>query len=275
MTIVFDAGEFNAAYALVKQWQARARAVRKQFLYRVTDRAYHDVLNYLPSDRKELRQSLRMQSIRGLPDSVDAYVIRSTPRGQAVARADEEATVIYVAVKSNLMRAAPEATLILEEYSPWTLETLPYAPDPKTADVMTRRVSKREVNKVRRLRTRDRPKWRRRMIEAGVRGIGRGQEPRPRETSAVPDTAFESLRLEFGLGGAPSKPHWRKAILKLALRGGAGMIARKREFTRAMTDPTYRAWEMWPRRADGYASVAEARQYVPFQKRLGLRVTGR
>ena len=236
---------------------------------------YDDLLGYLPSDRKELRESLRMQRIRGLPDRVDGYVIRAIPKRRAIAREATDNTVVYVAVKDNLMRSPPKETLLLQKYSPWTLETLPYAPDPKTADVVSRKVSRREVIKVRRMRTQQRATWRREMIQAGVRLSPVGVRPIMADPETTPDLAFESMRLEFGLGGEPAKPHWRRAILWLAVRGGTGMIARKREFARAMTDPGYRAWERWPRRGPGFVSVAQAKRYVPFQKRLGLRVGGR
>jgi hypothetical protein len=203
---------------------------------------------------------------------VDGYIIRSLPRGRSIAKAESENAVIYVSAKNNLMRSVPKETALLEAYSPWTLETLPYPPDPKTADVISRRVSRREVTRVRRMRLRDRPEWRRQMIKEGIRVAQPGLRPRVGDTQAVPDTAFESLRLEFGLGGEPAKPHWRKAILKLALRGGTGMIARKREFTKAMTSLSFKSWERWPKRITGFASVAEAKRYVPFQKRLGLRL---
>jgi len=263
---------FQEALALVKEWRKRAVAVRKQFLYRATNKAYNDLLNALPASRRELRRSLRVQGIRGLPDNVDGYVICATPRGRTIAKAEEENTVIYVAVKAHLMEAAPEETIILQEFGPWTLDTIPYAPDERTANVISRRVSPREVIRVRKLRRGDRPELRKRMRKAGVRGVGAGFTAKPREVAAIPDAAFESLRLEFGLGGEPAKPHWGKAILKLALRGGTGMIARKREFTRAMTDLNYQAWKMWPKPVSGYTTIAQAKQYVPFQKRLGFRI---
>jgi len=270
--IEVNTSEFDRAYALVQQWQKRSRAVQRQFLYRAVDGVYDDILGLLPSDRRELRKSIKMQRIRGLPDSACGYVIRSVPKGAAVSKAEISTTVIYVEAKSNLMRSVPVETALLEEFSPWTVETLPYAPDPKTAKVISRRVSTREVVQVRQMRLRDKPTWRRRMVVAGIKMAGSGLQPRPGGMEAIPDVAFESLRLEFGLGGEPSKPHWRRAVLQLALRGGAGMIARKREFIRAMTDPTFTAWEQWPRRTRGFVTVAEAKRYVPFQKRLGIRV---
>lgn len=272
MKVEFDAGNFQEALQLVGQWKERARAVRKQFLFRAVGKVYSDVVGFMPADRKELRQSMRMQRIRGLSDNADGYLIRSVPKGAVVTRVEERAVVLYVARRAGLMIAVPEATSILEKYSPWTIDTLPYAPDPKTATVISRKVSPREVVKVRKLRKRDRRQWKKEMDAAGVKTGPLSFQPRPNEVGAIPDTAFESLRLEFGLGGEPSKPHWRRAILGLARRGGTGMIARKREFTRAMTDPSFQAWRMWPRKLSGFATVAEAKKYTPFQKRMGVRV---
>lgn len=273
MKVEFDSGNFQDAVALVGQWPERARAVQKQFLYRAVSKVYHDVLGLMPSDRRELRRSLRMQRIRGLSDKADGYLIRSIPKGAAVTKSEDRAVVLYVARRTGLMIPIPEATSILEKYSPWTIDTLPYAPDPKTATVISRKVSPREVVKVRKLRKRDRPAWRQEMDTAGIRTSPSIFQPRPNQVGAIPDTAFESLRLEFGLGGEPSKPHWRRAILGLARRGGTGMIARKREFTRAMTDASFQSWKAWPRKLSGFATVAEAKRYMPFQKRMGLRVT--
>lgn len=270
MIIELDTSEFDKVRALVKQWPKRAKAVRKQFLYRAVYTTFEDLESFLPSGL--IRRSMGIRAVRGLPDKADGYIIRSAPRGRTVTKKEGETEVIYVSAKKNLMRKVPKETQLLEEYSPWTTDTLPYSPDTKTAEVMSRRVSRREVVRVRKMRKRDRPEWRRRMTEAGIRFETPVFAPKPREVNAIADVAFESLRLEFGLGGEPSKPHWRKSILKLAQRGRAGMIARKREFVRAMTDKTFRGWEMWPRPPEGYVTVAEARKYVPFQKRLGIRV---
>lgn len=270
--ININTAQFQEAHALVKQWQRRVLSVRRQFLFRAVDKVYRDILSILPSDRKELRRSMQMRRIRGLPESADGYVIRSVPKGAPIPKAEAEKTVIYVAAKTNLMRPVPIETQLLADYGPWTTDTLPYLPDPKTAAVISRRVSPREVVQVRRLRNQEKPKWRRDMLNAGIRLAPVGTQSQTADSGAVPDTAFESMRLEFGLGGEPLKPHWRKAIRKLASRSGAGMIARNREFARAMMDPSYRAWERWPRRGAGFVTAAEAKRYRPFQKRLGIRV---
>lgn len=272
--IEIDTKEFDEARELTKEWVKRSRAVRGQFLFMSARKVHRDILGILPSDRRDLRRSLKFQRIR-LPSIYNGYTIRSDSPGSVMTQEDATSSVIYVAAKQHIMRSVPEETLILEDYSPWTLETLPYPPDSKTADSISRRVSRREVDRVRRMRLKDRPVWMRRIRDAGLKPAGAPFEPAPKAVRTMPDVAYESLRLEFGLGDSPAKPHWRKSIVKLALRGGAGMIARRSEFVRAMTTLSYRGWESWPRKPeDGTVPVSVARAYVPFQKRLGLRVTG-
>ena len=92
---------------------------------------------------------------------------------------------------------------------------------------------------------------------------------------AVPDVAYDSLRLEFGLGGMPSKPHWRPAILKLASGGLTGMIRTNREISQTMTDPTYQGWRNWrPQGVAGTISISQAGRYTPFQNVLGIQLGG-
>lgn len=272
MRVDVEVRGFQEVLALVGQWQKRARAVRRQFLHRVVQQVYDEVRDSIPAASGELRDALQVSRVKGLPDTESGYVVRAVPRGRKITEAESESTVIYVAARENLMRSVPDSTRVLEQFGPWTFDTIPYPPDPKTAEVISRRVSRREVVRVGKLRKRDRPVLERAMAKAGLRRRELERSEGARVVTAVPDVVLESLRLEFGLGGAPPKPHWRKAILRLASRGGAGMIAKKREFSRAMTDPAFTAWRQWPKRVTGTVTVAEARQYVPFQKRLGLRV---
>jgi hypothetical protein len=154
---------------LTKEWKLRVRAIEHHFLKQAVSRVYDDLLGYIPSDRGELRDSLRVDRIRGLSDNAVGYAIRSVSSPVRTTRDSKEDVVVYIATKSNLMQKAPKSTTILEEYSPWTLETLPYPPDPKTADVISRRVSRREVTKVTKARKRDLPKVRALLKESGIR----------------------------------------------------------------------------------------------------------
>lgn len=257
---------------MTREWRQRARALQRRFLKRAVDKVFEDLLANIPSDRETLRDSLRVDRIRGLGRKVSGFSIHAATNPVRAVRGTSDSVVVYVAAKPHLMQQVPRATTLLAEFSPWTLDTLPYSPDPKTAEIISRRVSRREVDKVTRARKKDRAAVRKLMKEAGIRGHPVVVPSKEQGVFATPDVAFESLRLEFGLGDMPSKPHWRKSILKLALRGGIGRIAKKREFIYALTQPSYQRWRAWLKEKGRGISVAQARQYVPFQKRLGLRV---
>lgn len=274
MKAEIDSPTFKDGQRLVKDWQARARAVERQFLYRAAKKVYDEVRDALPGTAAPLRDSLCLARITGLQDNAYGYAIHSKARGQAIGQSDVSTTVLYVEPKSTAMKATPEAVKILIDYGPWTLETLPYQPGARDAVIISRQVSREAVTRVDRDRRKDRTKWKAAMDKAGIREVSKtGRLRLQQRTKALPDTEFESVRLEFGLGGM-SVPHWRPAITQLALRGGAGMIARKREFTRAMTDPNFTAWKKWPRNVAARVTVGEVRKYVPFQKKLGIRVKG-
>ena len=81
--------------------------------------------------------------------------------------------------------------------------------------------------------------------------------------------AFDALRLEFGLNGGASKPHWHPALK--ALRGALREIANKKHLVRAMTDPEYRGWKRPKGRKERAIAAAKMRDYVDFQKALRVR----
>lgn len=261
---------------LVGELSARMRAVQRMLPYFASAHTLDHVREKVPQGAKDLKKALRISRIKGLPDNQTGYVIHAVPRGKATKRSEEESTVLYVSPKSNLLRPVPKSVRILEEHSPWTVDTLPFQPEVRTSVVVSRSVNPRVVAKVREDRQRDRPIWRRKMVEAGLRETRKDKRiRRNRALKAIPDVAYDSLRLEFGLGGMPSKPHWRPAILKLASGGLAGMIRSNREISRTMTDPNYQTWRSWkPSELKGTVSILQAMRYVPFQHVLGIRLGG-
>ena len=271
--IVIKADQHHGSMTtLVEQWPARARALRRMLAYTIARDVFKDVRGRIPPAHSALRKSLRLSRVIGLPDRASGYVVHSVPRGGSVAAAEEPSTVLYVTAKTNLMTGVPQSVKILEEHSPWTVDTLPFQPDLKFAIVISRKASPRTVVKVRKMRRRDRYKWRRKMQEIGLREVNKGTRlTANRKMKSIPDVAFESVRLEFGLGGGQSRPHWRPAIIKLAARGVTGMIAANPQFSKAMTDPSYSGWRSWPPPTSTRATLVEALAYVPFQKKLGIR----
>lgn len=262
--------------ALIGELPARAKVLQRMVPYYASQSALHSVRDRVPKGAADLKRSLRISRVAGLPENQHAFVVHAVPRGKTTKKAGEETTVLYVSAKKNLLRPVLRSVRILEEHSPWTVDSLPYQPDVRTSTVISRRANPRVVEKVRESRRRDRAVWRKKMADAGLREVRKDQRlRRNRALKTIPDVAYDSLRLEFGLGGMPSKPHWRPAILKLASGGLAGMIRSNREISRTMTDPTYQAWSGWkPAEARGTVSILRAMQYVPFQNILGIRLGG-
>jgi len=274
MKIQIDASEFRLRLALVRQWRHRASAVRRHIVQLAGEQVYEGVLARIPPSRRGLRRSLRLVEINGLSDQEDAFVVQSVPRGASVPKSEHENTVLYVEATTSRLTPTPEDVKVLEDFSPWTMKTLPFYPDSKHATVLSRKVSQRVVLKIEKDRHKDRRKWSKRLREVGHRKTGRKDRLKVgRRLTAVPDVAFESLRLEFGsAGGGMIRPHWRPAVARLASRKGVGMIARRREFTKAMTILDFKGWYSWTRPYPRRISLNRARSYTPFQKMLGVRV---
>lgn len=274
MRLEIDTTEFELRRDLVKQWAARIRAIRRQFAYEVAEQVYEDLMKRLPRGSRELRRSLKVEPIMGLPREATGYAVHVRPVRRRITSAESERTVLYVTPKKRAMQPIPQATTILQEHSPWTLDTLPFQPPPGTATIVSRDVGPRVVHKVRQLRNRDKRVWRRKMNELGVREVKKVvTTSEGRQVVALPDVAFESIRLEFGIGlGGRAHPHWRPSIARLASRGGAGMIAKKRVFLRTMLWLGATRWRSWPTRLPGRVSVSEAKRLQRFQEKLGIRV---
>jgi hypothetical protein len=89
-----------------------------------------------------------------------------------------------------------------------------------------------------------------------------------RNAKAVPDLAMQALNLEFGGGGAKSKPVFRKVFRSLK-NSISGLPGRFSEIKDAMTDPNSKKYKNWPKRIDKISS-GQAAKFMGFQKRLGL-----
>lgn len=258
---------------LLPQWLKRTAHFQKYLPYLAAKYVLNELLERIPKTEEwfPYRASLEIAKVTGTPRELSAYTLRSNVRDRRVRQVDAPKTVLYIRSKSRLRRVKPEIE-ILEKYSPWTLQTLPFMPKRGDALVITRRVSKREVAEIEKQRMKDRPKWRRDLDRAGHREINKDNKlklsPKAR---MLPDVAFEALRLEFGLGGVKGKPHWRPSIRQLKTTGFKSMLRRDRSLKRAFTDPNFRGWKRWPPKTRHKVRSGEARNYLPFQKKLGIR----
>jgi hypothetical protein len=258
---------------LLPQWLKRTERFQRYLPYLAAKYVRNELLERIPKTEEwsAYRASLDIAKVTGTPRDLFAYTLRSNMRDRRVRQVDAPKTVLYVRSKNRLRRVKPEIE-ILEKYSPWTLQTIPFMPKRGDALVITRRVSKREIVAIEKKRLKDRPKWRRELDREGHREVKKDNKLKfPQKAHGMPDVAFEVLRLEFGLGGVKGKPHWRPSIRQLKTTGFKSMLRRDRSLKRVFTDPTFRGWKRWPPKTRNKVRIGEARNYLPFQKKLGIR----
>lgn len=253
--------------------RARAQAVMLMTHYIMADQTYYGVLERIPAGPQwsSYRKSIRLARF-GSQRSPRAYAVYAEPSARSQSF-DTARTVLYVKPKKNFMGKISKEVLVLAKYSPWTAETLPFSPKKNEAVIVTRKVTKQEMLAVTTQREKDRTKWRKELSDAGVRNINLTKKPPELKTQVVQDLTFDALRLEFGYGGARAVPHWRPSareamrFAKRLFRGGRRTI-----FSKALTDPNYRAWRKWPPRVESSIKIGTLKRVAKFTKRLKIRV---
>jgi len=258
---------------LTTEWPKRAQAARNRFLVLAVSKIYETLIENIPNDHKDLRDSLQLSRITGLPDSFFGLVIHSRVKWSKLDKSSVDSCVLYVSAKAKLSQRVPPEVRVLEEHSPWTVDTLPFQPDVKVATVVSRKVRSSTVDRVRANRKQDRGRWIRKLNKLGIRETRKDKRFSEHTTRAVSDLEFESVRLEFGLGGSRAIPHWRPAILKVNSRGGVTAITRRREFMKAFLTPGFGRWKLWLKTVHPKASLRRVGRYHSFQTKLGIRAT--
>ena len=252
---------------LIDELPKRAEAMQRYFVYQMAEHLHREVRARLPAgaEYSALRDSFEV--VRG-NSAQPVYAVRSAPVAEAASKLDAKKTVIYVKAKRVGFTVSPDVA-VLEAYSPWTLDTLPFSPPSREATLVHRKVSEREVDRVRKTRLREKPVWRRKLFEKGARQKGSVRKLDLSRTRSVPDTAFSSLNLEFGMG-TKSASHWRPALASIRHGSAAKDVTNSSPYRRALSDPKFRAWEQWKRLGETKVSLSELAKYEAFQDRLGL-----
>lgn len=253
---------------LLEELPARFEAAQRLLAYSVAQEARRQVLKRIPTspDYKPLRESLEI--VRGASKRDVVFALRARPRSAAVSKLDVKKDVVYVTPKRRLGRV-PEEIRVLEVFSPWPVDMLPFAPDPRFAVLVHRKVSVPEVMRLRKKREADKPRWRQALAKAGVTGA---EQKRPDLGSqrSVPDMVFQSLNLEFGLGSEGS-PHWRPAIREARKPGFLRKVVESPKFQKTLTDPQFRQWRAWQSGlAESSEPLSEIAKYRAFEDKLGI-----
>lgn len=243
----------------------RVKAVLRDFTLILAEFTLKTILARIPSTPENglYRAALGVARVTGQDMGTAAHAVRVDKRSRKVTQVDAAKVVLYIRRRRKARKVSPEV-VVLENYNPWTMDTLPFMPKRTEVRVISRVLSEGEVKKISEDRQQDAPKWKRDLAQVGVRNFRKRRSP---GFQTVPDVAFEALRLEFGLGGRQARPHWRPAIQ--AAKGiGLKKATSHPRVERTLTDPEYRDWVI-PLQAPTIPST-EAKQFEKFIKTLGF-----
>jgi hypothetical protein len=267
MTIRPSSGNARA-YQLLSEWPERVPKFMAYFTYLAAKQAYANVIGKMPNsdEWRMYKRSLKLARISGM---TAGFAIKADVKSGGGGKQKEPVKEVVYVRPAKRSRKKDKRVAVLERYNPWTWDTLPFTPSKRQATLVTRKVRTREMAKVAALRNGDRKKWSKALRRVGARVRKKGLSGASAKAKVVPDIAFEALRLEFGLGGAKSKAHWRPGIKNL-VSSGLHQIGRRSDIQAALTDPSFGGWRSWPPSTKGKSSISEAQGFAAFQKKLGI-----
>jgi hypothetical protein len=184
----------------------RVEALRRELAYQSAKTLLDTAKSKIPKtdEYARYRDALRLYQ-HGSSRHPDYAVLGLDPKTDTV-----EKTTDIIYFKGRKGRSLSPAVEILMKYQPWTQETLPFAPEPREARMVVRRVSTREVRAVTEMRNKDRPRWTKELAQVGAPTSNKLSPAKPTSTL---DLVYMALRLEFGIGGTRAVAHWRPAIV--------------------------------------------------------------
>lgn len=236
-------------------------------------RVYGGVKEGMPrsEDTDLYRKALHVAQIKTSGDTY-IYAVRGRTKRLKIADLKQQDTVLYIRVrKGKFVRKDPKID-ILEKYSPWTLDTIPYYPKKREAEVIARKAREREVRIISDSRKHDRRKWEPELSRLGVK-VNRSKKAKPEEGSkAIADLAMLAMRIEFGLDGRKAVPHWRPALQRLGGKRFGVILSKHRRIQRTLTDPGFMEWKSWPPQLSRTISEKAMSTYQGFQKRVGVGI---
>jgi hypothetical protein len=251
---------------MVKEWPIRTEALRKMMPFLVGFQAKKEIESRIPSSSRFYKMSLRLAGIQGLPG---VYVVTVKTRRFGARKIDPMQTLLYVRERRGFKRK--KGTKTLEEFSPWTALTIPFMPRKTDALIVARKVGRVLVDKVGKKREQDKSKWRVKLARQGVRVSSRASKIRIKKSSkAISAVALEALRMEFGLGGAKPKAHWRPGI-NVAVRSIPHLVKDKK-LVLLFTEPSFIGWKEWPPKTSGMLKTVQLKDLVGFQQKLGIKL---
>jgi len=158
---------------------------------------------------------------------------------------------------------------ILERFSPWTIETIPFAPSARQAVVIIEEVGDAKVRQVA-----NQKKQQMGDIIAAMKRFDLLFEPRfsvQKKLKVVTELEVEALRQEFGMvpGG---KAHWRPAI-KHGLKQGVRTLMKEKDLIKSITDPSFKKYKR-KTHLRTFATKQDIKRIQLFQNKIRKAVKG-
>jgi hypothetical protein len=196
-------------YDLVGSLTKRTRAIMEHFPHELAKAGLNSLHRDAPKGISGYPELLNVYQFE-LPgvDASAGIMARPGAHGSKVSKKDVARSVFYVRPKKVKGKYDPGAT-ILARGNPWTADSMPYEPDRKAAFFISRMVSQREADIIRRRHLEASKDVEAELLEVGIKPVKTTRQLVGRGVTR--DLAFEVLRSEFGVN-APNQAHWRPML---------------------------------------------------------------
>ncbi len=252
----------------VSEMEKRYKALRHRVVYTAASGILDLLRTKIPQAEEwnTYRDGLELAHISSKRSGLYTIHLPNNPSASGTKKIDPPRTLIYFRAHRRLSRIPP-AVQVLVKYSPWTAATLPFTPSKRDAIMISRNSTKQVTSRVTSERRKDRPFWSRELQKAGRRETKKSNRPKTDTAKPMPDYAHKAIRLEFGLG-IRAVPHWRPSVG--FFKNAPSEILRLDPSLNDYLDPKFRGWKNRPTRIKNTISRAEAKNFIPFQRKLGL-----
>lgn len=257
--------EGRATFKFIGEMRKRGAAFKRQFAWALATDLQKLVKDKIPGGRKykELRNSL---SVGEGPNDIFAVFVNQRKVDASRMRTDN--TLIYIKPRRAQDRI-PESITVLSNHSPWTMETIPFWPKRKHAQVIQRKVDKRIVDKVNKSKKLLRSKIDNELLAAGHRpGSSIQKRIEAAKTKAVVDLTFEMLSLEFGSGSEQGLAIWRRSLKELIPGRFRSVVQRYKQVRDTIGNSRSSKWRRWPV-VPLKVTTPRIRTFLRFQSQLG------
>src|SRR5580704_3371172 len=133
----------RSVFKFFKELDKRGKAYARMIPYALaTDLMDLVKSKLIGSKYKDISKNL---TVAAGPDNTFAVTFKN--RNQKIKKTDAPVTLIYIKAKRVQDRVKPEIK-ILQDYGPWTVDTIPFWPSKQQAIITQRKVDKRTVDKI-------------------------------------------------------------------------------------------------------------------------------